>query len=93
MIHSLLPVFLVSTLGVSVLGVGIIEGIAEGTASIMKLFSGVLSAVSKRCGGVALGCARSKFNFHRGCVFAGLSLVGMAAWAQRKKSPSMFGRK
>jgi hypothetical protein len=33
----------------------------------MKLFSGVLSAVSKRCGGVALGCARSKFNFHRGC--------------------------
>ena len=43
MIHSLLPIFLVSTLSVGVLGVGIIEGTAEATASIMKLFSGALS--------------------------------------------------
>jgi MFS family permease len=43
MIHSLLPIFLVSTLGVGMLAVGIIEGIAEATASVMKLFSGALS--------------------------------------------------
>jgi MFS family permease len=43
MVHSLLPVFLVSTLGAGALTVGLIEGIAEGTASIAKVFSGVLS--------------------------------------------------
>lgn len=43
MIHALLPLFLVGTLGVSVLTVGIIEGIAEATALIAKVFSGVLS--------------------------------------------------
>src|SRR5512139_1382397 len=43
MIHSLLPLFLVGTLGVSVLAVGVIEGIAESTALISKVFSGVLS--------------------------------------------------
>jgi MFS family permease len=42
-IHSLLPIFLVSTLGVGVLAIGIIEGIAEATASVTKLFSGALS--------------------------------------------------
>jgi len=43
MIHSLLPVFLVNVLGVGALSVGLIEGIAEATASIVKVFSGVLS--------------------------------------------------
>jgi MFS family permease len=43
MIHALLPLYLVSVLGVSTLTVGIIEGIAEATASITKIFSGVLS--------------------------------------------------
>lgn len=43
MIHSLLPVFLVSVLGASTLTVGAIEGIGEATASISKLFSGWLS--------------------------------------------------
>jgi MFS family permease len=43
MIHGLLPVFLVSTLGASTITLGLIEGIAEGTASIAKIFSGVLS--------------------------------------------------
>jgi MFS family permease len=43
MIHSLLPVFLVTVLGASALSVGLIEGIAEATASIAKVFSGVLS--------------------------------------------------
>jgi MFS family permease len=43
MIHSLLPVFMVTTLGISVLVVGLIEGAAEATALIIKVFSGVLS--------------------------------------------------
>lgn len=43
LIHSLLPVFLVSVLGASAVSVGVIEGIAEATASITKVFSGALS--------------------------------------------------
>jgi MFS family permease len=43
MIHALLPIYLVSVLGTSTLIVGIIEGIAEATASITKIFSGALS--------------------------------------------------
>jgi MFS family permease len=43
MIHALLPVYLVAVLGTSMLSVGIIEGVAEATASIVKIFSGALS--------------------------------------------------
>ncbi|MCP3471838.1 MFS transporter [Bradyrhizobium sp. CCGUVB1N3] len=43
MIHALLPVYLVTVLGTSTMTVGIIEGIAEATASITKIFSGALS--------------------------------------------------
>ncbi len=43
MIHALLPLYLVGTLGASTLAVGVIEGIAEATASITKVFSGALS--------------------------------------------------
>ncbi|MDI6749052.1 MAG: MFS transporter [Pseudomonadota bacterium] len=43
MIHSLLPVFLVTVLGASAMSVGVIEGIAEATAAISKIFSGVIS--------------------------------------------------
>ncbi|WP_186396546.1 MFS transporter [Stappia sp. TSB10GB4] len=43
MIHALLPVYLVVGLGATALTVGIIEGIAEATASITKIFSGALS--------------------------------------------------
>jgi len=43
MIHALLPVYLVTVLGTSMVTVGAVEGIAEATASITKIFSGVLS--------------------------------------------------
>ncbi len=43
MIHSLLPVYLVGGLGISVLALGIIEGVAEATSLIVKVFSGALS--------------------------------------------------
>jgi MFS family permease len=43
MIHAILPLYLVSVLGASMVEVGVIEGIAEATAMIVKIFSGVLS--------------------------------------------------
>lgn len=43
MIHALLPIYMVTVLGTSTLAVGVIEGIAEATASITKIFSGAMS--------------------------------------------------
>ncbi len=43
LIHSLLPVFMFTALGVSALNIGLIEGAAEATALIVKVFSGALS--------------------------------------------------
>lgn len=43
LIHALLPVFLVTTLGASVLTLGLLEGLAEAIASMTKVFSGVIS--------------------------------------------------
>lgn len=42
-IHALLPIYLVTVMGASMVTVGIIEGIAEATAAITKVFSGALS--------------------------------------------------
>lgn len=46
MIHSLLPLFMVTVLGTNVLAVGLVEGLAEATALIVKVFSGVFSDYS-----------------------------------------------
>ena len=54
MIHSLLPLFLAGALGVSVLAIGLIEGIAEATAMISKVFSGTLSDYLGRRKGLAV---------------------------------------
>ena len=43
MIHSLLPVFLVTTLHASAMTIGLIEGLGEGVALLMKTVSGVWS--------------------------------------------------
>ena len=43
LIHSLLPVFMATVLGASMVTIGIVEGVAEATAAITKLFSGALS--------------------------------------------------
>jgi MFS family permease len=48
MIHSLLPVFVISVLGVSVTALGLLEGISEATVNIIKIFSGALSDWSGR---------------------------------------------
>jgi len=54
MIHSLLPLFMVTTLGASALAVGLIEGVAESTALIVKVFSGTLSDYLGKRKGLAL---------------------------------------
>src|SRR6478672_2926444 len=62
MIHSLLPLFLVSVLGASVLTVGLIEGLAEATASSLKVFSGGLSDyLGQRKGLLVAGYGLSTF--------------------------------
>jgi len=43
MIHALLPIYLVSAMGATMAQVGVIEGVAEATASIVKIFSGAVS--------------------------------------------------
>lgn len=56
LVHSLLPVYLVGTLGVGMLTVGLIEGVAEATALVVKVFSGVLSdCLGRRKGLLLLG--------------------------------------
>ena len=54
MIHSLLPLFMVTTLGASALVVGVIEGLAESTALVVKIFSGALSDYLGRRKGLAV---------------------------------------
>ena len=54
MIHSLLPMFMVGALGMSAFAVGVIEGLAEATALIVKVFSGALSDYLGRRKGLAL---------------------------------------
>jgi MFS family permease len=54
MIHGLLPLFLVTTLGASAVVVGLIEGLAESTALVVKVFSGALSDYLGRRKGLAV---------------------------------------
>jgi MFS family permease len=63
MIHALLPIYLVTVLGASTVTVGLIEGIAEATAAITKIFSGVLSdRLGKRKALVVLGYGMAAFT-------------------------------
>jgi len=54
MIHSLLPLFMVTGLGAGALAVGVVEGLAESTALVVKIFSGALSDYLGRRKGLAL---------------------------------------
>jgi MFS family permease len=63
MIHALLPIYMVTVLGASALAVGIIEGIAEATAAITKIFSGALSDwLGRRKGLAAFGYGLAAFT-------------------------------
>jgi len=43
LVHSLLPIFMATVLGASMVTIGIVEGVAEGAAAITKVFSGAIS--------------------------------------------------
>ena len=76
MIHSLLPLFMVGTLGISVFTVGVIEGLAEATALIVKVFSGALSDYwGKRKGIVLFGYALGALTKPLFAVASGAGLV------------------
>lgn len=63
LIHALLPLFMVQVLGTSLITVGILEGVAEATAAIVKVFSGVLSDyLGKRKALMLLGYALAAFT-------------------------------
>jgi MFS family permease len=63
MIHTLLPVYLLTVLGTSMVTIGVIEGIAEATASVIKVFSGALSDwLGKRKFLAALGYGLAAFT-------------------------------
>ncbi len=48
LIHSVLPIYMAVVLGSSMVTIGIVEGVAEGTAAITKVFSGVLSDYARK---------------------------------------------
>jgi MFS family permease len=84
MIHSLLPLFMVTTLGLSVLSVGVIEGLAESTALIVKVFSGVLSDYLGRRKGLALlGYALGAFTKPMFALAQGAGMVMTARVTDR----------
>ena len=76
MIHSLLPMFMVTVLGTSVFVVGVIEGIAESTALIVKVFSGAISDyIGKRKGLAVLGYALGAASKPLFAMASGIGLV------------------
>ncbi len=84
MVHSLLPLFLVSSLGVSVIVVGLIEGVAESTALIVKVFSGVLSDHFRRRKGLAvIGYALGALTKPAFALAQGAGLVVAARFVDR----------
>ena len=84
MVHSLLPMFLVGSLGVSVLVVGLIEGLAEATALIVKVFSGSLSDyLGKRKSLAVLGYALGALSKPLFALSSGAGLVITARLVDR----------
>ncbi|MGH0029697.1 MAG: MFS transporter [Myxococcota bacterium] len=84
LIHSLLPVFLLVELGASALAIGLIEGVAESTALVVKVFSGTLSDYLGRrkalaVAGYGLGALSKPFF----ALAPGASMVFAARFADR----------
>lgn len=84
MIHSLLPLFMVGTLGASALIVGIIEGVAEATALTVKIFSGALSDyLGRRKGLAVLGYTMGALSKPLFAIASGSGLVFGARFIDR----------
>jgi MFS family permease len=84
LIHSLLPAFLVSALGASAFTIGLIEGVAEATALIVKVFSGAMSDYLRRRKGLALiGYGLGALSKPLFAVASGAGLVFVARFVDR----------
>lgn len=84
MIHSLLPLFMVTGLGASALTVGLIEGVAESTALVVKVFSGVLSDHwGKRKGLALFGYTLGALSKPLFALASGLGVVLTARFVDR----------
>ena len=76
MIRSLLPLFMVTILGTSTMAVGLVEGLAESLALVVKVFSGTLSDyLGKRKGLALFGYALGAFTKPLFAVASGVGLV------------------
>lgn len=84
MIHSLLPLFLVSVLGASVTSVGLIEGVAEAAALMTRFFSGALSdRLGKRKALTLAGYALGTLTKPLFALASGVGLVFAARFLDR----------
>ncbi len=84
MIHSLLPMFMVTVLGTSALTVGLIEGLAESTALIVKVFSGAISDyLRKRKGLAVFGYALGALTKPLFAIASGIGIVVTARLLDR----------
>ena len=84
MVHSLLPMFMVTVLGTSAFTVGIIEGLAESTALIVKVFSGALSDyLGKRKGLAVVGYALGALTKPLFAIASGTGMVVTARLLDR----------
>jgi MFS family permease len=84
MIHSLLPLFMVTTLGTGAVAVGIVEGLAESLALVVKVFSGTLSDyLGKRKALALFGYALGALSKPLFALASGLGLVVAARLVDR----------
>ncbi|MGE3775211.1 MAG: MFS transporter [Gammaproteobacteria bacterium] len=84
LVHALLPLYVTGTLGASAAMLGLLEGIAEATAAIVKVFSGVLSdRVGRRKPLVVLGYALAALSKPAFPLAHSLSLVFAARFVDR----------
>ncbi len=83
-IHSLLPVFLVSVLGASMQTLGLIEGVAEATAMVVRVFSGALSdRIGKRKLLAIFGYGLGAFSKPLFALAPGVGLIFTARFIDR----------
>jgi MFS family permease len=84
MIHSLLPLFMITILGTSAMAVGLVEGLAESLALVVKVFSGTLSDyLGKRKGLALFGYTLGALTKPLFAIASGIDLVLIARLLDR----------
>lgn len=86
LVHSLLPVFLATALGASMVTIGFIEGVAEATAAITKVFSGALSdSLGRRKPLVVLGYGLGAVTKPFSPLATSASVVSGTPWIRHRR--------